>query len=178
MRIRGGKLKRSMEWSAPTPFCTTRTTTGTTEQTIIPFTSGIDVRENPTLTRIVGDIFVKIDAVDATSTIRSCQYTLAIFPQDPSSTTPPPVETGAGLERKVLWSWGGVLTTQNMSVYNGTILVLSSYAGGSAFERIHLDVRAQRVLDYHEVSLLIGIVSISASTTFTLCGSTRALLKE
>ena len=180
--------KRSLDWCGVVLFSSSRTTNGSTEQEICTASELNAKYTDPTVRRIVGNLWVNIAPTGGGSATTNsiADVYLGIIPQDVTNTTPPAIETGDGWNRNWLWTHYTFVQTRVVPIYTtmgaggqGALEVRASEAAATASQLVHVDTRVMRRLErFESLSLIIGIAGISASTTVNVRGALRALISE
>jgi len=176
----GRAQARRLEWAGEGRLTQTDTTLGTSQLTILNNTS-LTKFTDPTLTRIVGDIYVSMVANAMTS--QALIVSLGIITAAPSVTFTSPGDA-TQTDRDWLWTWMSRLGTrgQNTAVWNGSAAVVvgaGANHAGDHFEKIHVDIRAQRRLRPLDQAYLVwNTGDLAGDPDFTIAAQLRCLIKE
>ena len=187
-RFSGSRRARSLDWCGVVKFSSTRTTNGSTESEICTASELNAKYTNPTLRRLVGDIYVRVINANnpPTSTNVGGDVYLGVILQDVTNTTPPAIETGDGWNRDWTWTRYVKASTAVTPLYSttgaggqGTLGVIATENAPFAQWHVPLDSRVMRKIQrFESVSLIIGVSNIAASTTILVEGAIRALIQE
>jgi hypothetical protein len=179
-RFAGPRRKRNLVWFGNPLINDSRTTTGTTETTIVTATE-FNTMNNPTIRRILGRIQVSINTPSAVpSTTWAANIMLGLILEDESSTTPPAIETDAGWDRDWMWTaWRRVGTDLLTVEQTGGTETLSPYGGHTNRYDVDIDTRVMRKVErYEHLILCFGVSAITAGATVGQIGALRVLTQE